>query len=48
MIIANFILAYDIRLPEGVAERYRNLSFGASVSSIPEVSGMDVDTNMSL
>lgn len=32
MIVANFVLAYDMRLPEGVTERYPNLSLGPSVS----------------
>jgi cytochrome P450 len=32
MMVANFVLAYDMRHPEGVTERYPNLSFGASVS----------------
>jgi len=32
MIIANFILAYDIKLPDGVTERYPNLIFGSAVS----------------
>jgi hypothetical protein len=31
MIVANLIMAYDIKLPEGVQERYPNLTFGASV-----------------
>jgi cytochrome P450 len=33
MIIANFVLAYDMKLPDGVTERYSNLPFGSSVSS---------------
>jgi hypothetical protein len=32
MIIANFVLAYDIKMPDGVEGRYKNLDFGASVS----------------
>lgn len=31
MIVATYILTYDIRLPDGVTERYPNLSFGSSV-----------------
>ncbi|KAL2185733.1 cytochrome P450 [Thermothelomyces heterothallicus CBS 203.75] len=34
MIIANFILAYDMKLPDGVTERYPNLTFGSTVSLI--------------
>ncbi|KAK3290825.1 cytochrome P450 [Chaetomium fimeti] len=34
MIVANFVLAYDMALPEGVTERYPNLTFGAS--SVPD------------
>ncbi|KAK4032898.1 hypothetical protein C8A01DRAFT_40658 [Parachaetomium inaequale] len=30
MIMANFVLAYEVRLPEGVSERYPNLEFGSS------------------
>lgn len=32
MIMANIICNYEIKLPEGVTERYENLAFGASVS----------------
>lgn len=32
MIVANFVLEYDMALPEGVTERYPNLLFGSSVS----------------
>ncbi len=32
MIIANVVLAYDIKMPDGVEGRYKNLEFGASVS----------------
>ncbi|KAK4153783.1 hypothetical protein C8A00DRAFT_15017 [Chaetomidium leptoderma] len=34
MIVANFVLAYDMSLPEGVTERYPNLAFG--VSFVPD------------
>ncbi|SPQ25579.1 258d739b-6356-4995-8922-698f1a5f90e4 [Thermothielavioides terrestris] len=34
MIVANFVLNYDMALPEGVHERYKNLSFGSS--SVPD------------
>jgi hypothetical protein len=37
MIVANFVLAYDMKLPDGVQDRYPNLSFGSSVSlRLPE------------
>lgn len=36
MIVANFVLAYDMKLPDGVQERYPNLTFGSSVSSNPQ------------
>ena len=32
MIVANVVLAYDIKMPDGVEGRYKNLEFGASVS----------------
>jgi hypothetical protein len=32
MIVANFVLTYDMALPEGVSGRYPNLLFGSSVS----------------
>ncbi|KAL1838832.1 hypothetical protein VTJ49DRAFT_2189 [Mycothermus thermophilus] len=34
MIVANFILSYDMRLPEGVTERYPNIVFGTQ--NIPD------------
>lgn len=34
MVIANFILAYDMKLPDGVIERYPNIAFGVTVSVI--------------
>ncbi|KAL2161084.1 hypothetical protein VTH06DRAFT_8797 [Thermothelomyces fergusii] len=34
MIVANFILAYDMKLPDGVTERYPNLTFGPT--SVPD------------
>ncbi|GAB1316846.1 hypothetical protein MFIFM68171_07056 [Madurella fahalii] len=34
MIVANTLLMYDIKLPEGVAERYPNIMFGPS--SVPD------------
>jgi hypothetical protein len=33
MIVANFIMTYDIKLPEGVKERYPNLAIGSTVSA---------------
>jgi hypothetical protein len=35
MIVANFLLSYDMTLPEGVSKRYTNLKFGATVSLMP-------------
>jgi hypothetical protein len=32
MIVANFVIGYDMALPEGVTKRYPNLLFGSSVS----------------
>lgn len=34
MIVANFVLSYDMALPEGVTKRYPNLLFGSS--SVPD------------
>lgn len=34
MILANALLMYDIKLPEGVTGRYPNLNFGAAVSCV--------------
>ncbi|KAK4141456.1 uncharacterized protein C8A04DRAFT_39069 [Dichotomopilus funicola] len=36
MVLANFVLNYDVKLPDGVTERFPNLNFGAS--SIPDPS----------
>ncbi|KAK1993479.1 cytochrome P450 [Colletotrichum falcatum] len=33
MILANLLCNYDVRLPDGVTERYKNLPMGASVSA---------------
>lgn len=32
MIVANFVMDYDMKLPEGVKERYPNIAFGVAVS----------------
>ncbi len=32
MIIANFVMDYDIKLPDGVKERYPNFALGVAVS----------------
>ncbi len=36
MIIANVVMAFDIKMPDGVEGRYNNLQFGASVSLHPQ------------
>jgi len=35
MIIANIVLGYDVKLPDGVTERYPNLGFGSSLVPDP-------------
>lgn len=35
MIMANILCNYEIKLPNGVTERYENIKFGAGVSGEP-------------